>query len=191
MRTRCRSIALFVQLSLAACSSDKPPGQGGGDGPPGSGEAKPGSPPRKGRDACALLTLEDVRQSYGPAMKKSDGVGNMNISGPSNDVSTCTYEGGDPLVVVTMMATFSNSAQGNPMASRDAYVKAAEEQPPDIREALKCEKVDFQGRPALWQTGQLKVFEGGAMLSILADPAPGKNAKETMEMLMARAIGRL
>jgi hypothetical protein len=185
---RCFPIAMSL-LSLAACSSDKPSGQGGEAASGGGGGTAAAT--RKGRDACGFLTLDDVRQAYGPAMKKSEGVGNLDMSGPSNDVSTCTYEGGDPLVVVTMMATFSNSAQGNPMASRDAYVKAAEDQPPDIRDALKCEKVDFQGLPALWQAGQLKVFKAGAMLSILADPAPGKSAKETMEVLMARAVGRL
>jgi hypothetical protein len=187
---RCSSIALLLQLSLSACSSDKPAGQAGGDKPPAPGESKTAAQPGK-HDACAFMTLEDVREAYGPAMKKSGGVGNLNVSGPSNDVSTCTYEGGDPLIVATMMATWSNSAEGNPMASRDAYVKAAEDQPPDIRAALKCEKTDFHGLPALWQAGQLKVFKEGVMLSILADPVPGKNAKETMEMLMAKAVGRL
>jgi hypothetical protein len=186
---RCRSIALWLQLSLAACSNEKPAGQAGGDKPSGSGESKTGSQPAEGHDACLFMTLDDVRQAYGPAMQKSEG--NQNVSGPSNDLSTCTYQGGEPFKVATMMATWSNSAQGNPMASRDAYVKAAEDQPPDMREALKCEKTDFQGLPALWQAGQLKVFKGGVMLSILADAAPQKSAKETMEMLMAKAIGRL
>lgn len=197
---RRQTIALWLSLSFAACSNEKSTGQGGGDKSPSpgggdtssaQGEAKPGSQPAKGRDACALLTLDDVRAAFGPAMTKSDGLGNMNTSGPSNDLSTCTYQGGEPLHVVTLMATFTNSAEGNPMASRDAYVKAAEEQPPDMREALKCEKVDFQGLPGLWQAGQLKVFKAGAMLSILADAAPGKSAKETMEALMAKAVGRL
>lgn len=187
---RCWTIALLLSSSLA-CSSDKPSGQGGGDKPAPAGEAKPTAQPGKGRDACALLTLEDVRAAYGPAMTKSGGLGNMNTSGPSNDLSTCTYQGGEPLHVVTLMATFTNSPEGNPMASRDAYVKAAEEQPADIRDSLKCETVDFQGLPALWQAGQLKVFKAGAMLSILADEAAGKSAKEMMESLMAKAVGRL
>ncbi|HXT20671.1 MAG TPA: hypothetical protein VN923_07980 [Thermoanaerobaculia bacterium] len=189
---RPQTIALWLSLSLAACSNEKPAGQGGGDKSPPAGEAKPGGQPAKGRDACALLTLDDVRKAYGPSMEKSGGVGNQNVSGPSNDLSTCTYQGGDPLVVVTLMATFTNSAEGNPMASRDAYAKAAVDQvPADMREALKVETVDFQGLPALWQAGQLKVFKAGAMLSILADPVPGKSAKETMEALMATALGRL
>lgn len=151
-------------------------------------EVKEDSTAAAGRDSCALLTLEDVQQTYGPAMKKSET--NRSFSGPSNDVSICSYEGGEPFVVATMMATWAKTE--NPMASRDAYAESAEKDiPANLKEAMKVEKVEFQGLPALWQTGQLKVFNKGVMLSILADAAPGKDAKQTMEALMSKAIGRL
>jgi hypothetical protein len=140
------------------------------------------------RDSCLFLTLADVQEMYGPSMKKS--ARNTSASGPSNDVSMCSYEGGEPFVVATMMVTWSKVA--NPMASRDAYAAAAEKDvPANLREALAVEKIDFQGLPALWQAGQLKVFKEGVMLSILADPALNKNAKETMEAFMSKAVTRL
>mgnify|MGYP001260770865 CR=1 FL=1 len=141
-----------------------------------------------GRDACSLMTLEDMREVYGIEMKKSDT--NRSFSGPSNDVSLCTYEGGDPLVVATMMATWAKN--DNPLASRDAFVESLEKSlSPDLKEQFKVEKVEFQGLPALWQSGQLQVFNKGAMLSVLADPAPGKEKKQTIETLMSKALGRL
>jgi len=166
--------AVFAVL-LSGCSST-------------SVEVKQHSDVAAGRDACSLMTLEDMREVYGFEMKKSDT--NRSFSGPSNDVSLCTYEGGDPLVLVTMMATWSKT--DNPMASRDAFVESLEKSvSADLREELKVEKVEFQGLPALWQSGQLQVFNKGAMLSILADPARGKDKKQTVETLMSKAISRL
>jgi hypothetical protein len=152
-------------------------------------EVKQDSKVAAGRDACSLMTLEDMRDVYGFEMKKSDT--NRSFSGPSNDVSTCQYEGGDPLVLATMMATWSKN--DNPMASRDAFVESLEKSiPAELKEELKVEKVEFQGLPALWQkSGQLQVFNKGAMLAILADPAAGKDKKKTVETLMAKALGRL
>jgi hypothetical protein len=173
-----RLAAALSAVLLAGCSSNTPT----------QVEVKQESAVAAGRDSCMFLTLDDVKEMYGPAMKKSDT--NRSFAGPSNDVSICTYEGGDPLVVVTLMATWSKTA--NPMASRDAYAASAETDiPPDLRKELAVEKVDFQGVPALWQAGQLKVFKEGVMLSILADAAPGKDAKQAMEALMAKAITRL
>ncbi|MBI3281363.1 MAG: hypothetical protein HYZ57_16125 [Acidobacteria bacterium] len=175
-----RLIGALLAVFLTACSSKTPSGQA---------EVKQASQPAAGRDACAFLTLDDVRAAYGPAMKKSEG--NRSFSGPSNDLSTCTYEGGDPLHVVTLMATWSKTV-GNPMGSRDAYAASAVTGvPPELRASLAAEKVDFQGLPALWQAGQLKVFNKGVMLSILADAAPGQTAKQTMEALMSKAVARL
>jgi hypothetical protein len=141
-----------------------------------------------GRDACSLMTLADMLEVYGFEMKKSDT--NRSFSGPSNDVSLCTYEGGDPLVLATMQATWSKT--NNPLTSRDAFVESLEKSiSPDLKDALKVEKVEFQGLPALWQSGQLTVFNKGATLSILADPAPGKDKKQTIETLMSKALARL
>jgi hypothetical protein len=151
-------------------------------------EVKEQSAVAAGKDACSFLTLDDVKELYGPNMKKSER--NRSFSGPSSDVSTCTYEGEEPFVVATMMATWSKTE--NPMASRDAYAASAENDvPAELRKALAVEKIDFQGLPALWQAGQLKVFKEGVMLSILADASPGKDAKQTMEAFMSKAVGRL
>lgn len=170
---------VFCAVLLAGCSSNTPTQEVA---------VKEGSTVAAGRDSCMFLTLDDVKTMYGPAMKKSER--NNSFAGPSNDVSTCTYEGGEPFVVATMMVTWSKTA--NPMASRDAYAASAETDiPADLKKALAVEKVDFQGLPALWQAGQLKVFKEGVMLSILADAAPGKDAKQTMEALMAKGISRL
>lgn len=171
-------VLLAVLLTAYACS--KPAGQD---------EVKQGVQPAARKDACGFLTLDDVREVYGPAMNKS--TGDRSFSGSSADLTTCTYEGGDPLLVATMMTTWSKAA-GNPLGSRDAYAASAERDVPEnLRASLAVEKVDFKGLPALWQVGQLKVFKEGVMLSILADAAPGKSAKETMEILMAKAVGRL
>jgi hypothetical protein len=151
-------------------------------------DVKKDSEAASGRDACLLMTLEDMREVYGIEMKKSDT--NRSFSGPSNDVSLCTYEGGDPLIVATMMATWSKN--DNPMASRDAFVESLEKSiSAELKEELKVEKVEFMGLPALWQVGQLQVFNKGAMLTILADPARGKDKKQTIETLMSKALGRL
>jgi hypothetical protein len=89
-----------------------------------------------------------------------------------------------------MMATWSKN--DNPMASRDAFVESLEKSiSAELKEEFKVEKVEFQGLPALWQVGQLQVFNKGAMLTILADPAPGKDKKQTIETLMSKALGRL
>jgi hypothetical protein len=174
-----RWIPVLFVVSFAGCSGNTSTEQV---------EVKQGSAVGAGRDSCSFLTLADVQEVYGPDMKKSET--NRSFSGPSNDLSTCTYEGGEPLRVVTMMATWSKTE--NSMSSRDAYAASAEKDiPAELREALAVEKVDFQGLPALWQAGQLRVFKEGVMLSILADPAPGKDAKQTMEVLMSNAIGRL
>jgi hypothetical protein len=173
-----RLSAAFFAVWLAGCSGT----------PAGTVEVKSGSEAAKGRDSCAYLTLSDVQEVYGPAMKKSEE--NRSFAGPSNDVSLCTYQGEDPLLVVTLMATWSKME--NPMSSRDAYAASAQQGvPEDLRKDLAVEKVEFQGLPALWQTGQLKVFNKGVMLSILADAAPGKDARQTMETLMSKAIAKL
>lgn len=175
-----RLIPALLPIFLTACSSNTPVSQV---------EVKQGSQAAAGRDACSFLTLDDVREAYGPFMDKSKG--DRSFSGSSADVTTCTYEGGKPFIVATMMATWSKTA-GNPLGSRDAYAVSAEKDvPADLRASLAVEKVDFQGLPALWQAGQLKVFKEGVMLSILANAAPGKSAKQTMELLMSKAVGRL
>ena len=175
-----RMSAAFLAILFAGCSGNSPS--------PSVVEVKDDSEAAKGRDSCTYLTLADVQETYGPTMKKSEK--DRSFSGPSNDVSICTYEGGEPFAVATMMATWSK--MDNPMASRDAYAASAEQGvPEDLRKALAVEKVEFQGLPALWQTGQLKVFKNGVMLSILADAAPGKNARQTIEAFMSKAITRL
>ena len=180
-----RLIALLLVILFTGCSSSTPD----------QIAVKQDSAVTAERDACNFLTLGDVQEIYGPTMKKSEGV-NLGVTGPSNDVATCTYQGGDPLVLATMMATWSKME--NPTSSRDAYAKSAEafvagekDVSGDLKEAMKVEKIDFQGLPALWQAGQLKVFKNGVMLSILADAAKGKTAKETMELFMTKAAGRL
>jgi hypothetical protein len=143
----------------------------------------------EGKDACELMTLADVQEIYAQPMMKSDR--NLGVSGPSANVATCTYQNESALLVATLMATWSKTAEG-PLASRDAYALSAERDvPPELRKDLAVEKVDFQGLPALWQAGQLKVFKAGTMLSILADPAAGKDARQTIEALMAKAVGRI
>ena len=174
-----RLIPALLVIFLSACSSNTPVSQV---------EVKQGSQAAAGRDACTFLTLEDVREAYGPFMNKS--TGDRSFSGSATDVTSCTYEGGEPFKVATMMATWSKTA-GNPLGSRDAYAASAENVPEDLRSSLAVEKIDFEGLPALWQAGQLKVFKAGVMLSILADGAPGKSKKQTMEQLMSKAIGRL
>jgi hypothetical protein len=175
------TLALGVCALLAGCSQ----------GPKDTSEIKTdsGQSAAAGKDACEFMTLADVQDVYGHAMKKSDN--NRNFAGPSADVSTCTYEGGDNLRVATMMTTWSKTKSGA-LASRDTYADSAQKDvPANLREALAVEKVDFQGLPALWQAGQLKVFKEGVMLSVLADPASGKDARATIETLMAKAVGRL
>jgi hypothetical protein len=135
------------------------------------------------------MTAEVVSEVYGETMTKSDR--NIGAAGPSADVSTCTYQNSNVLRVATLMVTSSKSTSG-PLASRDEYALSAEKDvPPDLRQALAVEKVEFQGLPALWQAGQLKVFKDGVMLSILADPASGQTAKQTMEAIMTRLINKL
>jgi hypothetical protein len=175
-------IALVVLLCVAAACSSTP--EEAGDVELVRGESNVG-----GHDACEFMTQADVEEVYGESMTKSDR--NVGAAGPSADVSTCTYQNSNVTSVVTMMATWSKS-DDVALASRDSYAESAERDvPPELRAALAVEKVDFQGLPALRQAGQLKVFKEGVMLSILADPAPGKDAKQTMETLMTKAMGRL
>src|SRR5688500_15081412 len=181
VNTMTMKIALVVLLCVsAACSSTT---EEAGDVELVRGESNVG-----GRDACEFMTAADVEEVYGEPMKKSDN--NIGAAGPSADLSTCTYQNNNVTSVATMMATWSKS-DDVPLASRDRYAESAERDvPPDLREALAVEKVDFQGQPALWQAGQLRVFKQGVMLSVLADPAPGKDAKQTMADLMTKAMGR-
>jgi len=142
-----------------------------------------------GKDACELMTLADVQEVYGQNMSKSER--NLGATGPSANLSICSYQSDNVLLIATMMATWSKTTEG-PLASRDAYAASAERDvPPELRKELMVEKVDFQGLPALWQAGQLKVFKEGTMLSILADPASGRDARQTIQALMSKAVGRI
>jgi hypothetical protein len=170
---------LFCFVLGTACSDTSPPA---------GVSLERGSSEVAGKDACELMTLTDVEEVYGQSMSKSDR--NIAAEGPSANLSVCTYQSENALIVATLMATWSTS--GGPLASRDAYAVSAERDiPAELREALAVEKVEFQGMPALWQAGQLKVFKDGVMLSILADGASGKDARQTIQDLMARVVERV
>jgi hypothetical protein len=174
-------IAVFLLCILAACSGTPEQTE--------NVEVARGDSGVGGRDSCEIMTLTDVQEIYAESMVKSDR--NVGATGPSADVSTCTYQNKDATYVATMMATWSKS-DDSPLATRDQYAEsAARDVPAELREALAVEKVEFQGLPGLWQAGQLKVFKDGVMLSVLADAAPGKDAKQTIEALMTKAAGRL
>jgi hypothetical protein len=174
-----KAVTLLACFLSAACSNSDP-----------VAEAKVTSGSEvAGKDACEIMTLADVQDVYSQTMKKS---GNDRATqGPSADLSTCTYQSEDVRQVATMMVTWSKS-DSIPLASRDAYALSAEKDiPEDLRKELAVEKVEFQGLPALWQAGQLKVFKNRVMLSVLADAAAGKDAKQTMEALMVKALGHV
>ena len=65
--------------------------------------------------------------------------------------------------------------------------------PKELAGDLKMEKIDFHGSPAIWQgaLGQMAVFKSGVMATLNADPAPGKDKRQTIEVLMTRIAGRL
>jgi hypothetical protein len=86
---------------------------------------------------------------------------------------------------LVLSSFFKQRVASSPVASAEKDI------PAEFLEALAVEKADFQGLPALWQAGQLKVFKQGVMLSILADAAAGKDARQTMEALMAKAVARV
>ena len=175
-----RSALGVLAVCVAACSSG-----------PEKSDAKVdvGSSNIARKDACEMMTLADVQEVYGHPMKKADR--NMGVSGPSADVSMCTYQSEDALHLATLMVTVSKSTAGM-LASRDAYALSAERDvPAELRKDLAVEKVEFQGHPALWQAGQLKVFKGGVMASVLADAASGKDAKQTIEAIMAKVVPRM
>ena len=175
-----RSALAVLALWLAACSSGQE-----------TSEAKVdvGSSNIGRKDACEMMTLADVQEVYGHPMKKAER--NIGASGPSADVSMCTYQSEDALHVATLMVTVSKATTGM-LASRDAYALSAEKDvPAELRKELAVEKVEFQGHPALWQAGQLKVFKNGVMASVLADPASGKDAKQTIEAIMVKVVPRI
>ncbi len=144
-----------------------------------------------GKDACSLLTLGDAQEVYGADMQPSDR--NRAASGPGADVSTCTYQNDrTPMSIVTLTAVWART-EANPFSDRDAYLAQLAAQMPDLAGEKEMQKIDFQGLPAIWQVSlrQMIIFKNGAMVTLNADAAPGKDKRQTTEVLMARIAGRL
>ncbi len=145
-----------------------------------------------GKDACALFTLADAQAVYGSDMAASKR--NVASSGPAANLSTCTYQNDrDPMSIATVSVIWTKST-AHPLANRESYLAGLENSlGKETFSGMKMEQIEFQGLPAIWSVslGQMTVFKQGAMATLLADAAPGKNKRQTAEALMAKVAARL
>ncbi len=145
-----------------------------------------------GQDSCALFTLADVQAVYGSDMAPSKR--NVAAGGPAANLSTCSYQTDkDPMSMATLSVIWTKSA-ANPLSNRESYIAGLESSlGKETFSSMKMEQIEFQGLPAIWAAGlgQMVVFKRGASATLLADAAPGKSRRQTVEMLMAKVAGRL
>jgi hypothetical protein len=185
MRKHAFAVGLVLCLGIGiSCSSGTKPGQP---------EAKSASSKTAAGtvNACDLVTLEDVREFYGPQMAVSS-FGTETDRGPAADLSKCLYRTSGPLPhrslnIVARVSHLGEDTWGN----HDLFIKQSKEQLSDFR----YEEVEGLGAPAIWQTegpssGRLTVFLGTAFLGMAADNAPGKDRKEIATALMKKALAR-
>jgi len=164
---------------------------------PGTKSEQPGGKPASSKaatrtvNACDLVTLEDVREFYGPKMAV-DPNHTVTDRGPAADLSRCFYLAPNgfqhlSVNVVARVSHVGDDAYGN----HDLFIKQSKEQLPDF----KYEEVEGLGAPAIWQTvgsslGDLTVFLGTARLNVVASGIPGKDRKEIAVALMKKELAR-
>jgi hypothetical protein len=177
--------ALTLCLGLGiSCSSGTKSGQPGGT-------AASSKAATRTVNACDLVTLQDVREIYGPTMAV-DPHHTATDRGPAADLSRCFYLAPAGLRdlsvnVVARVSHVGEDAYGN----HDLFIKQSKEQLPDFT----FEEVEGLGAPAIWQTegssvGNLTLFLGTARLAVVASSMPGKDRKDIAVSLMKMALAR-
>lgn len=185
MRNHGLAITLLLCLGLGiSCSPGTQPEQAGG---------KPAAPKAVVRavNACDLVTLNDVREFYGPKMAV-DPAHTSTDSGPAADLSKCFYLAAEgyhhtSVNVVARVSHMGEDAYGN----HDQFIQQSKQELPDF----KYEEVEGLGVPAIWQTmvssiGDLTVFLGTARLNVVTTSIPGKDRKEIALALMKKGLAR-
>lgn len=179
------TIALTLCLGLGVSCSP------GTQSEPSGGKSAAAKAATRTVNACDLVTLDDVREFYGPKMAL-DPSHTSTDSGPAADLSKCYYLASEgyhhtSVSVVARVSHMGEDAYGN----HDLFIKQSKEAQPDF----KYEEVEGLGVPAIWQTmgssiGDLTVFLGTARLNVVTTTIPGKDRREIALALIKKGLAR-